>query len=181
MRLLRNIHHWLGVFFAPTILLFAFSGALQTFSLHENKGGGPYKPPAWIVAIASVHKDQTLPEPKGGGHADADADADAHDHDHDAPAAGRAAQDVHDHDAKAPAANPKADADADADQDADAAPKSSRPSPLPLKIFVLLVSIGLMVSSVLGVWIALKVRAMRRLTLLLLAAGTLVPIVLLFL
>jgi hypothetical protein len=175
MRLLRNIHHWLGVFFAPTILLFAFSGALQTFSLHENKGGGPYKPPAWIVAIASIHKDQTLPEPKGGGHADADADA--HDHDHDAPAAGRAAQDERDHDAKTPAANPEADAD----HDADAAPKPSRPSPLPLKIFVLLVSIGLMVSSVLGVWIALKVRAMRRLTLLLLAAGTLVPIVLLFL
>ena len=169
VRLLRNIHHWLGVFFAPTILLFAFSGALQTFSLHENKGGGPYKPPAWIVALASIHKDQTLPEPKGGDHADADADA----HDHDAP--GPAAHD--ERDAKAPAAKPQADADLDAD----AAPKPSGPSPLPLKIFVLLLSIGLMVSTVLGVWIALKMRAMRGLTLLLLAAGALVPVVLLFL
>ena len=166
VRLLRNIHHWMGVFFAPTILFFAFSGALQTFSLHENKGGGPYQPPAWIVAIASIHKDQALPHPRAGRH-----HAEADDHDHDAPAARG------EHDAKAPAAKP----DADADHDADAAPKESRPSPLPLKIFVLLLSIGLMVSTVLGVWIALKMRAMRRLTLLLLAAGTVVPIALLFL
>lgn len=148
----------MGVFFAPTILLFAFSGALQTFSLHENKGGGPYKPPAWIVAIASIHKDQTLPAPEAGRHADAHGDS-------------------HDHDARAAAAKP----DADTDHEADAAPKPSRPSPLPLKVFVLLLSIGLMLSTVLGVWIALKMRAMRRLTLVLLAAGTLVPIVLLFL
>jgi hypothetical protein len=159
VRLLRNIHHWMGVFFAPTILFFAFSGALQTFSLHENKGAGPYEPPAWIVAIASIHKDQALPHPKAGRH-HADADADADDHDHDAPAA---------------------KPDAHADHDADAAPEPARPSPLPLKIFVLLLSIGLMVSTVLGVWIALKMRAMRRLTLLLLAAGTIAPIALLFL
>lgn len=169
MRLLRNIHHWLGVFFAPTILFFAFSGALQTFSLHENHGGGPYKPPAWIVAIASIHKDQVLPQPKAGHH----ADADDHDHDHDAPAA----RDAHDPDAKPPAAKP----DADADHDADAAPKPKRPSPLPLKIFVLTLSIGLMFSTLLGLWIALKMRAMRRLSLVLLVAGTLVPIGLLFL
>jgi hypothetical protein len=156
MRLLRNIHHWLGAFFAPTILLFAFSGALQTFNLHENKGGGPYRPPAWIVAVASIHKDQALAEPKAVRHAGAAA---------------------HDHDAKAPPAMP----DADADHEADAAPKASRPSPLPLKIFVILLSVGLMVSTVMGVWIALQMRAMRRLTLLLLAAGSLAPIALLFL
>lgn len=150
MRLLRNLHHWLGVFFAPTLLLFAFSGALQTFNLHENKGGGPYQPPAWIVAVASIHKDQTLPAPKGGRHAEAA---------------------VHDHSAKASAVKP----------DADAAPKPSRPSPLPLKIFVLLLAGGLMVSTVMGVWIALQMRTMRRLTLLLLAAGTLAPIALLLL
>jgi len=64
MRSLRQIHNLLAAFFAPAILFFAFSGALQTFSLHENKGGGPYQPPAWIVALASVHKDQHLPYPK---------------------------------------------------------------------------------------------------------------------
>ena len=64
MRRWRQIHNLLAAFFAPAILFFAFSGALQTFSLHENKGGGPYQPPAWIVALASVHKDQHLPYPK---------------------------------------------------------------------------------------------------------------------
>jgi hypothetical protein len=154
MRLLRTIHHWLGAFFAPTILLFAFSGALQTFSLHENKDGGPYKPPAWIVAVASIHKDQALAEPKAVRRAGAAAD---------------------EHEAKATPAK------SDADHDADAAPKASRPSPLPLKFFVLLLSVGLMASTVLGVWVALQMRATRQLTLLLLAAGTLAPIVLFFL
>lgn len=170
MRLLRNIHHWLGVFFAPTILFFAFTGALQTFSLHENKGGGPYKPPAWIVTLASIHKDQTLPHPRAERRADADA------HGRDAPKTGAAAQAGHGQDARTPAAKP----DRDADHAPDARPKAARPSPLPLKIFVLLLSIGLMASTTLGIWIALKMRAMRRLTLLLLAAGVVVPIVLLF-
>ncbi len=64
LRRLRQVHRYVGLFFAPAILFFAFSGALQTFSLHENHGGGPYKPPAWIVAIASLHKDQVLPRPR---------------------------------------------------------------------------------------------------------------------
>ena len=153
------------MFFAPTILLFAFSGALQTFNLHENKGGGPYQPPAWIVAIASIHKDQTLPHPKHGDPVDADARG------RETPAAGPAAREAREHDAVAPAAK----------RDADTPRRPSRPSPLPLKVFVLLVAVGLMVSAVLGVWVALQMRAMRRLTLLLLAAGTVVPIVLLFL
>jgi hypothetical protein len=49
-----------------------------------------------------------------------------------------------------------------------------------LKIFVLAVSIGLFSSTVLGLWIALKNRNQRRITLILLAAGTLAPIALLF-
>jgi hypothetical protein len=63
LRRLRQVHQYLGMFFAPAILFFAVSGALQTFSLHENHGGGPYKPPAWIVTMASLHKDQALPHP----------------------------------------------------------------------------------------------------------------------
>jgi hypothetical protein len=64
MRRLRQTHNYVGVFFAPAIIFFAFTGALQTFSLHENHGGGPYKPPGWIVAAASLHKDQRLPTPR---------------------------------------------------------------------------------------------------------------------
>jgi len=64
MRKLRQWHQYLGLFFAPAIIFFAFSGALQTFSLHEGGHGSSYEPPAWIVAIASVHKDQRLPRPR---------------------------------------------------------------------------------------------------------------------
>jgi hypothetical protein len=174
---LRTLHHYLGVFFAPAILFFAFSGALQTFSLHENHGGGPYKPPAWIVVLASIHKDQTLPHPKGhhgkpaaaapapaGEDADKDhADADHDDHDHaDAPKPAVAPS----------AAGPKADPDGP--------PQAKGPSPLPLKIFVLFVSGGLIVSTGLGLWMALKARMRRPATLALLALGTLIPIALLF-
>ncbi|QYE35346.1 hypothetical protein KZX46_05000 [Polymorphobacter sp. PAMC 29334] len=58
-RRLRQIHHYLGVFFAPAILLFAVSGALQTFRLNEAKGA-----PAWMDWIATVHKDQETPQPR---------------------------------------------------------------------------------------------------------------------
>ena len=60
MRRVRQSHFYLGMFFAPAILLFALSGALQTFRLQETKGYGG-TPPGWIVWMASVHKDQSLP------------------------------------------------------------------------------------------------------------------------
>ncbi|MES3153285.1 hypothetical protein [Sphingomonas faeni] len=60
MRRVRQYHLYLGLFFAPAILLFALSGALQTFRLQEAKGYGG-TPPRWIVWMASVHKDQSLP------------------------------------------------------------------------------------------------------------------------
>lgn len=65
MRRVRQYHLYLGLFFAPAILLFALSGALQTFRLQEAKGYGG-TPPAWIVWMASVHKDQSLPRERHG-------------------------------------------------------------------------------------------------------------------
>ena len=46
LRYVRLTHLYLGVFIAPAILFFAFTGALQTFSLHETTRGSNYKPPA---------------------------------------------------------------------------------------------------------------------------------------
>lgn len=142
LRLLRRYHHYLGLFFAPMILLFAISGALQTFRLQEAKGyGGP--PPNWIVWLASVHKDQGPPrEPRA---------------EKPKPAAEAAKPRV-----EAPRPGPK------------------RPSPLPLKIFVVLLSIALAISTIMGIVIALANRAMRRVSIVLLVLGTVMPIVLLW-
>src|SRR5277367_7133766 len=55
----RLTHLYIGVFIAPALLFFAFTGALQTFSLHETTRGSSYKPPAWAVTLAQIHKKQT--------------------------------------------------------------------------------------------------------------------------
>ena len=59
LRTARLTHLYLGVFIAPALLFFALSGALQTFSLHETERGSTYQPPAWIVTLAQIHKNQT--------------------------------------------------------------------------------------------------------------------------
>jgi hypothetical protein len=63
MRRVRLWHFYMGVFFAPLIMLFALSGALQTFRLQEEKGWGS-TPPGWIDTIATIHKDSKLPQAK---------------------------------------------------------------------------------------------------------------------
>lgn len=151
-RALRKYHHYIGVFLAPAILLFSISGALQTFRLNEEKGWGG-TPPTWMVWVAAVHKDQAPPREKRAAPkpaAPAAAAASANDHDHDAP----------------PAAKTSA--------------PGKRPSPLPLKIFVVLMALGLIVSTLLGVTIALNNRATRRVSILMLVAGTMLPCILLW-
>lgn len=61
-----------------------------------------------------------------------------------------------------------------------AAPAAPRHSPLPLKIFVGLMSLGLIASTLLGIWIALSLRASRRGAVISLAIGTVLPVLLLF-
>jgi len=62
----------------------------------------------------------------------------------------------------------------------ESAPAPRRPSPLPLKIYVLLMSLGLITSTGTGVWMAFQYKHDRRLLWGLLAAGTLLPLLLLF-
>jgi hypothetical protein len=63
LKLFRQIHRYVGLFIAPALLFFSFTGALQTFSLHETTPGSSYKPPAWIVMLGQVHKKQTTTVP----------------------------------------------------------------------------------------------------------------------
>ena len=54
---IRQLHAYLSVFAAPTILFFAITGILQLYSLHEPHGA--YQPPAMIEKLGRVHKNQT--------------------------------------------------------------------------------------------------------------------------
>lgn len=135
LRALRRYHQYLGVMFAPAILFFAFSGALQTWDIHEPRGGAA--PQQWISVIAALHKKQALPKPKAGRP----------------PAKGAAA-------ATSPAATPPPG------------------YPFALKLFVGLMSIGLMISTLVGLTIAFTSPRGRLLSLALLAIGTALPVAL---
>ena len=139
MRRVRQFHFYIGVFLAPLIVLFALSGALQTFRLQEEKGWGG-TPPVWIETIASIHKDSKLPKLV------------------------------------------VADTNKPAGAEAVKKPVKPRPAPvnkLPMQILVVTMGVGLLLSALLGVTIALNSPATRRISLVMLAAGTVLPILLL--
>lgn len=53
LRFIRQLHFWVAVFVAPSLLLFAMTGMLQLFGLHEAEGG--YKPLPVIEKLGQVH------------------------------------------------------------------------------------------------------------------------------
>ena len=61
----RQLHLCLGVLFAPSIIFFALTGALQLFGLHEGHPGEAYQPPALIQKLGSIHKNQSVSERRG--------------------------------------------------------------------------------------------------------------------
>jgi hypothetical protein len=68
---IRRWHSYLGVLIAPSVIVFALSGSLQVFRLHEPHGG--YTPPMVIEELGRLHKDQVFaplppkPAPKPPG------------------------------------------------------------------------------------------------------------------
>ncbi len=57
LKSIRNVHLYLGCFFAPLLMAFVLSGVLQTFHLHEERKDG-YQPLAPVKALAEVHMHQ---------------------------------------------------------------------------------------------------------------------------
>ena len=55
---IRQIHVYLGMFIAPSLLLFAVSGGLQLFGLHEAEDG--YKPAPIVERLGRAHMNQTF-------------------------------------------------------------------------------------------------------------------------
>lgn len=149
LRYTRLIHLYLGVFTAPALIFFAFTGALQTFSLHETTRGSSYKPPAWAVTLGQLHKKQTPVVPA-----------------RKAPPAPAAAEEK-------PTPKPG--------DVAQISPSNTRVHhPLAMKIFFLIVSVGLFVSTISGIYMSYKYVRNRVLMTVLLVFGTLIPIVLAF-
>jgi hypothetical protein len=143
----RYTHLYLGVFIAPALFFFAFTGALQTFSFHETTRGSSYKPPAWIATLAQIHKKQTTIVPV--------------------------------HKTPPPMAAPTATASPKGDR-TPAGALSKACNPMPLKLFFLVVSVGLFLSTLTGLYMSYRYSRNRRLITAILVAGVVLPIALLF-
>jgi hypothetical protein len=154
MAFIRQVHVYISVFVAPSLLFFAFTGALQTFRVPDQKSA-----PTVIQKLARLHKDDVFaikpprPErPKAAGHDGADqANADRHDDgDHDGAATdpGKPAQ-------PRPPANPVTEL---------------------MKWFFTVVSIGIIFTTVLGLWMALAFNRRKLIVWMVLAAGIAAPV-----
>lgn len=147
----RLIHLYLGVFISPALLFFAITGALQTFSLHETHRGSDYKPPAWIAKLGQLHKKQTLVLPERRPP--------------QGPLTGKPA------DTGAPRGNVTPAATTE--------PSVKAKNLLPMKIFFLLVSVGLVLSTLTGIFMSYRYSRNKIAITALLFAGLAVPLVLL--
>jgi uncharacterized iron-regulated membrane protein len=151
LKFFRQFHRWSGLFIAPSLLFFALTGALQTFSLHESSPGSSYKPATWILTLAQIHKNQTdvLKKPKPVDKA-ADKPVKS-----DKPTAAPVAA------APAPAPVPK------------------WKMHTPLKMFFVVVALGLFFSTLSGIFMAYRYGGSKLVVTGLLVAGTVLPLVLL--
>src|SRR5882672_8169254 len=61
MKQIRQLHLYLGTFFAPSIIFFAITGAFQTYNFHEEYQGRPAV--AVFEKLSEIHKDQRVPAP----------------------------------------------------------------------------------------------------------------------
>lgn len=63
----RKVHLYLGLFITPALLFFAFTGVYQTLGLHE--AASDYHPPRLLAELGQIHKKQTnqLPQRRGEG------------------------------------------------------------------------------------------------------------------
>ena len=146
IKAIRLLHRYAGLFFAPAILFFSFTGALQTFGWHETSRGSSYEPPSWLVRMAQLHKKQTLTIPAPKAKAPAAPAADTHD---------------------APAPDKK--------------PAAGNLSRFVLKCFVFAMSIGLILSTLLGIVMALLYGGDWRVVWAVVFAGAVLPAAILLL
>ncbi|OOG64751.1 hypothetical protein B0E46_04895 [Rhodanobacter sp. B04] len=167
LKISRSVHLYLGVFTAPMLLFFAITGGLQTFSLHETTRGSSYTPPAWLASMGQLHKKQTTVMPvRRARPAETSMPATNAD-----PAGAM----------PLPPANTPADARAAPSPGQGIAGVDARPKKnlLPMKIFFVVVSLGLLLSTLTGIYMAYRYSRKPRLISSVLVAGIVVPLLLL--
>jgi hypothetical protein len=167
LKWLRQIHLYLGVFTAPMLLFFAFTGGMQTFSLHETTRGSSYTPPAWLATLAQLHKKQTTVMPARRPHP-AEVSAPGAD---TRVAEGAAATSQ----ASAPADTRVGPASSVPADSAGARPKKNL---LPMKLFFALVALSLMLSTLTGLYMAYRFTRHGKRMAMVLLAGIIVPLLL---
>jgi hypothetical protein len=147
----RTLHLYFGVFTAPALLFFAFTGGLQSLSLHEASRAGGYQPPRWLASVSHLHKKQSLDVP------------------------------VKRQPRKASVSKPTAGSGVTASAHAgdQPLPAPRKRNLWPMKIFFVLVSLSLLLSTVSGVYMGWRCARNRRRYGAALFAGVAVPALLL--
>lgn len=154
LKALRVTHHYIGVFFAPTILFFAITGGLQMFGLHETSRGSSYVPPAILVHLSQLHKKGTL---------------------YLAPRKAAPTAPTKSDEPKAQA--PKSESPESAAPTA----ASPAPNPLPAKTFFAAAALALVLSTCTGLFMAWKYARRKTVVIAVFLAGLACPVFLLFL
>jgi hypothetical protein len=182
MKQIRQLHLYLGTFFAPSILFFAFSGAFQVFNFHEEYQGRPAIP--IFEKLADIHKDQRVPAPTKPPAPKPELAR---------PAATPQPQEGMQLTAAAVQTQPApqtSDKPAMAQGETKATAPPQRPATPPrprrkrsepLKYFLVLMSISLISTTFLGIFMSFKYNRDKRVVWGLLILGTVVPVVLLYL
>ncbi len=152
LKSIRLIHRYIGLFFSPTILFFAITGGLQMFGLHESARGSSYVPPNILMHLAQLHKKGTLylPPRKVASPTSTKSDGAKPD-------------------------GPKIETP----KPTQASP-ATPPNSLPMKIFFASTALALALSTCTGLIMGWKCAHRKSIVLLTLAAGVLIPAILLF-
>ena len=161
LKAVRLTHHYIGIFIAPAILFFSFSGFLQMFSFHETTRGSSYTPPALFVHLAQLHKKATwnVPQRKPAPKPDA---------------------------SKSDAPKPEAPKQEGPKPESPASPPAAQSSlpvltNLPMRFFFGLVAIGLFTSTLTGLYMGWMYNRSKPLIAGTFLAGIAIPLLLLLL
>lgn len=66
IRLIKQIHTWLGVFFSPLLLLFIITGGWQTFVSDDDKNKGWFN--SFMLKFSTIHTDDYFAHGAGAHH-----------------------------------------------------------------------------------------------------------------